>query len=80
MPGEKVRLLKSGTLLAGRGAWISLEGLPPTTNSSSQVVRLPVANTIDRQGLERMLAIYGGRASTPVPQLRAWEMPAGAVG
>jgi hypothetical protein len=67
MPGEKVRLLKSGTLLAGRGAWISLEGLPPTTNSSSQ-------------GLERMLAIYGGRASTPVPQLRAWEMPAGAVG
>lgn len=70
--GEKVRLLKSGTLLVGRGAWVSLEGHPETTNTSSQVVRLPVANTLDRPGLERMLATYGVRTSTPVSQVDAW--------
>jgi Domain of unknown function (DUF4365) len=73
--GEKVRLLKSGTLLAGCGAWASLEGAPPSLNKSSQVVKLPVANTVDRQGLERMLAMYGGRWSTPVPVIDAWEAP-----
>jgi len=72
--GEKVRLLKSGTLLTGRGAWVSLEGQPASPNRSSQVVRLPVANTIDRRGLERMLATYGFRSSTPVPEITAWEM------
>jgi hypothetical protein len=71
--GEKVRLLRSGTLLAGCGAWASLEGLPATANVASQVVRLPLSNTIDRPGLERMLATYGVRSSTPVPEVDAWE-------
>jgi hypothetical protein len=73
--GQRIRLLKSGTLLAGRGAWVSLEGYPGTGNSSSQAVRLPVANTIDRAGLERMLATYGVRSSTPVPPVDAWGTP-----
>jgi hypothetical protein len=71
--GEKVRLLKSGTLLAGYGAWVSLEGYPSTANKFSQAVKLPVANTVDRRGLERMLTMYGGRRSTPVPVIDAWE-------
>ena len=70
--GEKVRLLKSGTLMVGHGAWVSLEGQPATMNTSSRSVRLPVANTIDRPGLERMLATYGVRSSTPVPEVDAW--------
>lgn len=70
--GERVRLLKSGTLLAGRGAWVSLEGQPETANASSCTVRLPLANAIDRPGLERMLATYGVRSSTPVPELDPW--------
>lgn len=71
--GEKVRLLKGGTLLAGCGAWTSLEGYPPSLNKFSQVVKLPVANTVDRRGLERMLAMHGGRWSTPVPVIDPWE-------
>lgn len=70
--GEKVRLLKSGTLLVGSGAWVSLEGQPATSNTASRVVRLPVDNAIDRPGLERMLATYGVRSSTPVPEVAAW--------
>lgn len=72
--GERVRLLRSGTLLVGSGAWASLEGSPGTTNTDSKVVRLPVSNTIDRPGLERMLATYGVRSSTPVPEVNAWGM------
>ncbi len=70
--GERVRLLRNGTLLAGRGAWVSLEGQPATTNKSCRTVRLPLANTIDRPGLERMLATYGVRSSTRVPEVDAW--------
>jgi hypothetical protein len=70
--GEKVRLLKSGTLLVGSGAWVSLEGQPATSNTASRVVRLPVVNTIDRLGLERMLTTYGVRSSSPVPDVDAW--------
>jgi hypothetical protein len=70
--GEKVRLLRSGTLLAGSGAWVSLEGSPATANTGSRVVRLPVSNTIDRPGLERMVATYGVRSSTPVSEVNAW--------
>lgn len=70
--GEKVRLLRSGTLLAGCGAWASLEGCPPSSNKFSQVVRLPVENTVDRRGLERMLAIFGRRWSTPVSRIDPW--------
>jgi hypothetical protein len=58
--------------MVGRGAWVSLEGHPATTNTSSRSVRLPVTNTIDRLGLERMLATYGVRSSTPVPEVDAW--------
>ncbi|MBO0804114.1 MAG: DUF4365 domain-containing protein [Nocardiopsaceae bacterium] len=73
--GDKIRLLKKGTLLAGNGAWASLEGQPPTANKTSQIVRLPVANTIDRAGLEHMLETYGGRASTPACEIDAWGTP-----
>ena len=73
--GERVRLLKSGTLLAGCGAWASLEGYPPSSNKSSQVVKLPITNSIDRRGLERMLAMFGGRWSTPVSVISPWDTP-----
>ncbi len=73
--GERIRLLEDGTLLLGCGAWVSLEGQPATTNRSSRVVRLPITNTIDRPGLERMLATYGVRTSTPVPKVDAWGSP-----
>jgi hypothetical protein len=71
--GEKVRLRKDGTLLVGCGAWTSLEGAPATSNKSTQVIRLPIANSIDRPGLERMLATYGARLSSPVSNVEAWE-------
>lgn len=73
--GERIRLQRSGTLFVGSGAWVSLEGLPATANTGSRVVRLPISNTIDRPGLERMLATYGVRSSTPVPKVNAWGMP-----
>ena len=72
--GERVRLLDDGTLLAGRGAWVSLEGAPPSDNTTSQVVRLPVINTLDRPGLARMLETYGVRRSTPVPDVDVWTV------
>ena len=72
--GEKIRLVRSGTLFVGSGAWVSLEGLPATANTGSRVVRLPLSNTIDRPGLERMLATYGVRSSTPVSEVNAWGM------
>jgi hypothetical protein len=59
-------------LMVGCGAWVSLEGHPETTNTSSHVVRLPLGNTIDRPGLERMLETYGVRSSTPVPDIDPW--------
>jgi hypothetical protein len=68
----RVRLVDEGTLLIGRGAWVSLEGLPASPNTTSQVVRLPVTNTIDAQGLTRMLTQYGVRSSTPVPDPDLW--------
>jgi hypothetical protein len=70
--GERVVLKRDGTLLVGRGAWVSLEGLPASKNVTSQVVKLPVTNTLDRPGLERMLTMYGVRSSTRVPDVDAW--------
>jgi hypothetical protein len=70
--GDKARLQKKGTLLVGRGAWVSIEGEEPTTNTASQAVRLPKANTIDRRGLHEMLLRYGVRRSTPVPKVDVW--------
>jgi hypothetical protein len=73
---ERVRLEQAGTLLVGRGAWVSLEGEGPTANKSTIAVPLPVANTIDTDGLHAMLTTYGVPRSTPVPPLdteSAWE-------
>jgi hypothetical protein len=53
--GARVKLSHDGTILVGRGAWLSLEGYPVTANTTSLVVRLPAANTLDQAGLDRML-------------------------
>jgi hypothetical protein len=73
--GPRVRLHEDGTLLVGRGAWVSLEGYPPTENTTSQVIRLAVANTLDEPGLYRMLRTYGVRRSSPVPDIDTWADP-----
>jgi hypothetical protein len=70
--GSRVRLHDDGTLLLGHGAWVSLEGHPPTTNATTQVVRLPAANALDENGLYRMLSTYGIRRSLPVPDEDLW--------
>lgn len=70
--GERVRLGEDGTLLVGRGAWVSLEGEPETANTSTIAVRLPVSNTLDPDGLRRMLMTYGVLRSTPVPDVDPW--------
>lgn len=72
---ERVRLTPAGTLLVGRGAWVSLEGRPPTPNVSTVSVRLPADNTLDPAGLHRMLQTCGIRTSTPVPDVDPWGMP-----
>ncbi|MFA1550988.1 DUF4365 domain-containing protein [Actinomadura chokoriensis] len=73
--GEMVRLHSEGTLLCGRGAWISLEGMDPSRNRTSQAIHLPAANTLDQSGLHRMLKTHGIRRSTPVPSINIWEQP-----
>jgi Domain of unknown function (DUF4365) len=70
--GPRVRLHEDGTLLVGHGAWASLEGHPPTPNTTTQVVRLPAANTLDENGLYRMLSTYGIRRPFPVPDEDPW--------
>ncbi|MER7131301.1 DUF4365 domain-containing protein [Streptosporangium saharense] len=72
--GENVRLHDEGTLLVGRGAWVSLEGSSASDNAKTQVVCLPAENTLDRDGLLMMLRTYGVRRSTPVPDVDAWEL------
>jgi Domain of unknown function (DUF4365) len=71
-PGGCIRLNDDGTLLVGFGAWVSLEGCPPSENSTSQVVNLPESNTLDGPGLEKMLMTYGVRRTTDVPDFDAW--------
>jgi Domain of unknown function (DUF4365) len=73
--GERVRLTSAGTLLVGHGAWVSLEGRPPTSNVNTVGVSLPADNTLDPAGLHRMLQTYGVRTSTPVPDVDPWETP-----
>jgi hypothetical protein len=73
--GENVRLHSEGTLLCGQGAWISLEGVDPSKNKTSQAIHLPAANTLDRPGLHRLLKMHGIRRSTPVPSINLWEQP-----
>lgn len=72
--GEYVRLCEDGTLLVGCGAWVSLEGRPPATNSATCAIQLPAANTVDHEGLHRMLETHGVRRSTPVPDVDAWGL------
>lgn len=72
--GENIRLRPDGTLLVGRGAWVSLEGRPPSDNRRTQTVHLPAANTLDRAGLERMLKEIGVRRSTPVQDVDPWGL------
>lgn len=71
-PGGRVRLHDDGTLLVGFGAWVSLEGHPPSGNSTSQVVNLPEGNTLDASGLEKMLVTYGVRRTSRVPDFDPW--------
>jgi len=52
---------------------VFLEGAPPTGNTSTIVVRLPLCNTLDRGGLYTMLKTCGVRRSTPVPDFDVWE-------
>lgn len=70
--GSRVRLHPDGTLLVGRGAWVSLEGFPDSSNSSSQRIEFPASNTLDEPGLHRMLMTYGVPRSTPVPDVDPW--------
>jgi hypothetical protein len=69
----RIRLNEDGTLLIGQGAWVSLEGMPVSANTTSQVVRLPATNTLDHEGLRRMLIQYGVRSSAPVPDVDLWQ-------
>jgi Domain of unknown function (DUF4365) len=71
-PGKRVRLHDEGTLLGGIGAWASLEGLPASANETSQVVKLPLGNTLDGPGLEKMLVTYGVRGTSIVPEFDPW--------
>lgn len=71
--GARIQLVERGTLLIGRGAWVSLEGAAPTGNTSTIVVRLPLCNTLDPNGLHAMLRTHGVRRSTPVPDFDVWE-------
>ncbi|MCW2932177.1 MAG: hypothetical protein JWM19_3139 [Actinomycetia bacterium] len=70
--GPRVKLSDDGTILVGRGAWVSLEGYPVSPNSTSQVIRLPVANTLGQAGLDRMLKTHGVTRPTPVPDADPW--------
>jgi hypothetical protein len=70
---DRVRVDETGALLFGRGAWVSLEGSPATANTTTIAVHLPPENTLDPDGIRRMLATYGTRRSTPVPELDPWK-------
>lgn len=67
--GETIRLASDGTLLVGRTAWVSLEGLDATGNADRQVVHLPKSQVLDHSGLLDMLNLYGVPATTTVPDL-----------
>jgi hypothetical protein len=73
--GPRIRLHQEGTLLIGRGAWVSLEGHPPTSNTTSQVIRLPARNSLDEPGLHRMLGTYGVRTTFKVADFDPWADP-----
>lgn len=56
-------------------AWVSLEELPETTNKTSVVVKVPVENTLDHDGLRRLLGEFGTARSTLVRAINAWAPP-----
>jgi hypothetical protein len=66
--GQRVRLEQDGTLLVGRGLWVSLAGSDAKT-TASVAVRLPLANTVDGPGLLRMLQELGVSRSSPVEEV-----------
>lgn len=70
--GDKVSLVQDGTLLHGKGLWVSLEGQPPTGNTESVTVLLPSGNTLNEAGLRTMLVTYGTHRSTPVEEYQEW--------
>ncbi len=72
-PADRVRLEEAGTLLVGRGAWVSLEGHPATTNAETIRIHLPSSNTLDGPGLRHMLVTYGVRSTTSVPTIDPWK-------
>jgi hypothetical protein len=69
---ELYRVTHEGTLLLGKGLWVSLEGLPESANTSTVAVTLPISNTLDRVGLERMIAAYGIRMTTNTAEPNVW--------
>lgn len=62
-----------GTLLRGRGAWLSLEGHQETVNTTTVRVRIPAENSLDGDGLMKLLAGTGYRRSTPVAATDEWR-------
>ena len=67
--GDRVVVDDAGSMLVGRGAWMSLETLGATTNTDSVTVRLPLDNRLDALGLRRMLTTYGVPRSSQVPDM-----------
>jgi len=72
-PTDRIRLTDEGTLLVGRGAWISLEGYPASNNTDTQRIKLPLVNGVDAEGLVTMLKSYGTPESTPTGPVNLWE-------
>jgi hypothetical protein len=70
--GTRIRLQEDGTLFVGHAAWMSLEDAPPTSNTTTVAVRMPLANTLDGAGFHRMLNQHGAPRSTPVPDVDPW--------
>lgn len=61
---------ENSTLLLGEGAWVSLRGMPATTNKSTKAVVLPADNKLDDSGLTRMIRT-AGRPRTP--SVEPWD-------
>lgn len=55
------------TRLKGKGGWLNLFGAPATENTDTVRIRIPSANTLDEEGLMRMIREVGRRRSTPPP-------------
>lgn len=70
---ERVRVTDEGTLLLGGAAWVSLQGVAPSSNKESQVVRVPASNVVDGRGLERMVGTYGVPRTSAVPEYDPWK-------